>query len=142
MKFKGFILAGILTAFLSSYISTDNKLQEGSTAPTIERISGEKIEMKDGKEKLISFWSPKDAESRISNRKFSDLYKESDVEFITICIDSDESLAREVLKCDGIASQQQIAYSEVSERVFKDYGVSENPGAFLINGEGKIKRIM
>ena len=141
MKFKSFIFAVVVTAFLSSYISTDSKLKEGSTAPTIERVNGEKLELKDGKEKLISFWSPKDASSRISNREFSNQFNQGDVEFISICIDSDEELAKEVLKCDGINAKEHIAYSEVSKRVFKDYGVTDSPAAFLINGKGKIERI-
>ena len=141
MKFKSFLLAVLVTAFLSSYMSRDIELKEGSNAPEIERVAGENITPGDGKEKLISFWSPKDPASRMANMEYSKKYSDSDVEFISVCLDSDNLLGEEVLKYDGIKGTH-LAYSDVKERVFKDYGVTDQTAAFKISGNGKVEKVM
>lgn len=137
----------IAAAFLSSAIAQDNSLEVGKKAPKIETIEGTNVAVDANsaeKTKLISFWSPKKPASRISNRKLSREYGESsleNVEFISICTDSDEKLMKEVMAIDGVDIEKSYSYSEVSPRVFKDYGVEENPRAFLISPEGKILSI-
>ena len=142
MKFKFFIFALIITAFLSSNINSDNTIKEGSKAPAIERISGEKENLNDGKYRLINFWSPKNPESRIANKTYSDLVEKKPdlkVEFISISTDSDDLLSDEVRKYDGAdKSGKYYSYSELNRRVFKDYKVTDSPSAFLISPEGKI----
>ena len=138
----------IVAVFLSSAITVDNKLEVGKNAPEIETINGNSVindEVSEGKTKLISFWSPKKPASRIANKNFSLKYGENsgeDIEFISICTDSDEDLMREVMKIDGINIDKSYSYSEISSRVFKDYAVEENPRAFMISEEGKIISIL
>lgn len=96
--------------------------------------------LKDGKDKVICFWSPKDPMSRINNKQFSERFKEEGVELISICIDSDDSLAKAVLDYDGTANYgKHLVYSDVNDRVFKDYGVEEAPATFIVAADGKIK---
>ena len=141
MKFKYLFLTLVLTAFLSSYMPNNGMLKEGSEAPAIERLDGRKENLRDGKTRLVSFWNPKNPSSRISNKRLSEFCSDSDVEFISICTDSDVALMQEVLRMDDISTENALAYSDLSPRVFKDYGVEDHPAAFLISPKGKIEKI-
>lgn len=122
----------------------DKSLTKGSTAPVIETtdglLVGEDLKV-DGKVRIISFWNPKKPSSRIENNRLSKIYGASEdesFEFISICTDSDETLMKEVIKVDGINADKNYSYSQISPRVFKDYGVEDSPAAFMISAEGKI----
>ena len=41
-----------------------------------------------------------------------------------------------------IEKENNYSYSQISSRVFKDYGVEESPKAFVITPEGKISQII
>ena len=152
MKVKYFVLSFIAAAFLSSAIGTPKDLSIGSPAPKIETIEGSNVvedaksesKTKESKTKVVSFWSPKKPASRIANRKLSELYGQNNpnVEFISICTDKDDSLMSEVMKKDGVNPDMSFTFSQVSSRVFKDYGVEETPKAFEITSEGKISKIL
>ena len=138
----------IAAAFLSSAMSLDKTLEVGKIAPKIETVKGTNVGYdanSEGKTKLISFWNPKQPASRIANRNLSHQFGENsdeNVEFISICTDSDKELMEEIMKIDGVNADKVYSYSDVSPRVFKDYGVEENPKAFLISPNGKILSII
>lgn len=148
MKFKYLFLTLIVAFFLSSSIIDDPSLKVGSSAPEIKVLSENTVEkhlVKESKETLVSFWSPKNPSSRIRNRQYLDFLKshpELEIEFVSICIDRDDFLANEVRRKDGInAGSLHLNYNQVEERIFKDYGVEESPRAFLIGKDGSIKSI-
>lgn len=128
--------------FLSSAISRENNLEIGSKAPEITFQDGKKEVAIKGNLKLVNFWNPKNPSSRINNKNFTNYFKnnpESNIEYITICTDSDELLAQEVMKNDGTALFGSHFYQkDINERVLKDYGVESNPRSFLIDADGKI----
>ena len=134
--------------FLSSSMWADKAPEVGTKAPEIETISGEYVGNdvdSETKTKIISFWNPKKPESRISNRNLSRQYgKNSDetIEFISICTDSDEDLFKEIVKIDGLDVENTYSYYEIVPRVFKDYGVTQYPKAFMISPEGNILNIL
>ena len=138
----------IAAAFLSSAMSVDKTLEVGKNAPKIETISGTNVGYdanSEGKTKLISFWNPKKPASRIANRKLSREYGENsndNIEFISICTDSDKELMNEVMKIDGVNADKAYAFSDITPRVFKDYGVEEATKAYLISPDGKILSIL
>lgn len=147
MKFKYLFISIIVAVFLSSAISKDNSLKIGEEAPKIETINGNNVVVDattGSKQRLISFWNPKIASSRISNINLSKEYgiENEKVEFISICTDGDEALMAEVIKLDGLQGIKNYSYSEISPRVFKDYDVKDNPKAFLLSNEGKIIKIL
>lgn len=147
MKVKHLFFSIIAAAFLTSAMGVDNTVKVGNKAPEIETISGSSVvenTLTDGKAKLVSFWSPKKPASRIANRQLGNKYGDNsgNVEFISICTDSDETLMNEILKLDGINRDNNFSYSEISPRVFKDYDVENNPKAFLISSDGKIEKII
>lgn len=138
----------LTAAFLSSAMMVDKTLKTGDTAPKIETIDGINVghdATSEKKAKLISFWTPKKPESRISNRNLSVEYRNKEgeeVEFISICTDSDDGLMKEVMKTDGVQASRIYSAKEINPRVFKDYGADENPRAFLISVDGKIVEIL
>lgn len=134
----------VAAAFLSSAISGENTPEIGGKAPKIETIEGINVVAdanSAGKEKIVSFWSPKKAASRINNMKLSHAAGEN-VEFISICTDSDEALMQQVMKIDGVNADKVYSAGELSSRVFKDYDVEESPRAFRISSEGKILEVI
>ena len=137
----------LAAAFLTSAIPFEKEISVGEKAPKIETTKGANIlgdANSDGKMRLISFWTPKKPASRITNRELSQKYGDSnqEVEFISICADSDEELMKEVMKIDGLKDVNAYSYSEISSRAFKDYNADENPRAFLIDLNGKILNIL
>lgn len=147
MKVKHLLFSIIAAAFLSSAIPVDNKLEVGRKAPKIETIQGTNVGYdanSENKRKLVSFWTAKKPSSRIANRKLGQKYGKNDdnVEFISICTDSDEVLMNEVMKLDGLDSDKSYSKSEINPRVFKDYDVEDNPRAFFIDSNGKILDII
>lgn len=143
MKFKFLFIALTALAFLSSAIDSGEKLNEGSKVPEIKTLDGSVINPNDGKMRLVNFWSPKDPVSRIANKEFSDYFsshENSDIEFISICTDSDDLLAQEVIRYDGAANGRHISYSDLPERIFKDYQVADHPEVFLLDTNGKLLR--
>lgn len=143
MKFKYLFLSLVAAIFLTSAMWEDKSLTKGSNAPVIEFNEGLIVgddNKAEGKTKIVSFWSPKKPSSRIENRRLSKLYGESNTEyeFISICIDKDEALMREVMKIDGMDTKNNFSYSQISPRVFKDYRVEDSPAAFMISSDGKI----
>lgn len=137
----------VAVAFLSSAIPVEDTSLIGKAAPKIETISGKDV-VNDAnsaqKTKVVSFWNPKNPASRISNRNLSKIYGKDneEVEFISICTDSDSVLMEQVMRQDGMVIDRSYAYSEISPRVFKDYAVDQNPMAFVISSQGKITEIL
>lgn len=147
VKLKYFILSLIATAFLSSYITDSNSINVGDAAPKIIKSDNSSISLKKDKDHriLINFWSPEIPASRILNKEYSNYLKANpvaDIEFISICLDSDDYLSAEIIKNDEIISSgTHLLYSDVNNRVFKDYDVEDYPRSFLISADGKINSI-
>ncbi|MCH5225583.1 MAG: redoxin domain-containing protein [Muribaculaceae bacterium] len=146
MKVKHLIVSLLFAAFLSSAIGVDNTLHIGKKAPKIETQEGINVVAdanSEGKQMVVSFWSPKNPSSRIANKNLSSQYGEKNQEtiFISICSDPDETLMKEVSKQDGLNADISYSFSQISSRVFKDYDVENHPRAFLIGTDGKISQI-
>lgn len=147
MKVKYLFFSLVAAAFLTSAMSVDKTLEVGSKAPRIETIQGDNVvadENSDSKIKVVSFWNPKNPASRISNRNLSLQYSdkaENNIEFISICTDSDKAMMNEVMKIDGVKADRSYDYSQINPRVFKDYDVVKSPKAFMISEKGEITNI-
>lgn len=148
MKLKYLIISIISAFFLTSAISVESSPVVGKLAPKIETKDGKNVVVDanaSGKTQVVSFWTPKKPASRIANQRLSKTYgnnSNENVEFISICTDPDEKLMKEVLKVDGVESNNSYSYSEIAPRVFKDYNVEEYPQAFKISADGKIIEVI
>lgn len=138
----------IAAAFLSSAaFDFDKSVKVGKTAPKIETVEGINVvndanseNIDQNKATVISFWSPKNPASRIANKNLSLKYGagNEDVNFISICTDSNDNLMKEVIKIDNVNPDFNYSYSQISPRAFKDYGVEQSPKAFMIDSDGKV----
>lgn len=148
MKVKYFLFSMIAAAFLTSAIPVDKVAEIGKAAPKIETIEGTNVGFdanSESKTRVVSFWNPKKPASRIANKNLSRIYgenKEENIEFISICTDSDEALMKEVMKTDGVEINNVYSAAGISPRVFKDYDVENSPRAFKISPEGIITEII
>lgn len=137
----------IAAAFLSSAITVDNKLSIGENAPKIELTQGNNVVVdatSQNKTKIVNFWNPKKPASRILNSQLNRKYsseENANVEFISICTDSDETLMKEVMKMDGVDTSRNFSYSQVSKRTLKDFNAESSPKAYKISPDGKIMEI-
>lgn len=138
----------VAAGFLTSAIPVDKSLQIGNKAPGIETVNGINVVSdanSEGKEKVICFWSPKDAASRIAYRELTNRIEsniDQNLELVSICTDSDEALMREVIKIDGMKAENNYSFSEVSPRVFKDYYTSKGNKSYIIGTDGRISEIL
>lgn len=132
-------------AFLSSYNDNENALKPGDKSPEIQLISGSNEKLEKAKIRIVNFWSPKDPKSRIANKEISKYIEENpgnNTEFISICTDKDNSLAKEVLKWDGVSNNgNHLLYSDVDSKVFKNFRINNSHKTFLIDKNGKIMKV-
>ena len=109
LKSAGFLLAVVGTVWLTSAVSTKNvPLEVGNQAPeiSITGSNGESLLLSElkGDDVIVNFWSINDAESRISNVRLAREAERTGVMYIGMCIDSDRQLAAEVMKADGVST--------------------------------------
>lgn len=148
MKTKSIIFSFVIAAFLSSSIpSGSHSLEIGAEAPqiTLSTSSADSVGQTNGKEIIVNFWSASDAMSRLANRRISmaaSSDKSSDKEYISICIDSDKTLAKEIARIDGISDDVKSLFSDdVTSDVLSDYQTDKGCRTFVIDRYGNLKAI-
>ena len=109
LKIAGVLAAAVGLVWLTSAVSTKNvPLEVGNQAPeiSISAHSGESVLLSDlkGENVIMNFWSVNDAESRIANVRLAREAEKSGAKYIGMCIDSDRSLAEEVMKADRVST--------------------------------------
>ncbi|MDE6772134.1 MAG: peroxiredoxin family protein [Muribaculaceae bacterium] len=150
MKSKSLALSFfIATFFLSSAIpSGSHSLEIGSEAPSISLSpeAGKNIGSLDGKRVIVNFWSAEDPSSRIANRKLSRLAESdsfSDTRFVSVCIDSDKSIASEIARIDRISDNVvSLGKEDVTSDVLEDFQTATGCRTFIIDRFGILKQII
>lgn len=145
--FLSLILSVSVAAFLSSSLPNgSHTLAIGEEAPALTlNSSANTLESLKGHYYVVNFWSASDAQSRINNRNLAKTKKFNgrDVKVVSVNIDSDKSLAREIVKADKIGDDIiSLSGSELSSDVLSDYQVSTGCRSFLIDPYGNLESIM
>ena len=143
---KFFILSLVFAAFLSSSIPVgSHSLVNGEEAPSItlsSKAGSGSLNELEGKYVVVNFWSASDPQSRITNQNLSKLAEalpSSKVRFVSICTDSDESLASQIMKADGInPAVVSLSSSDVTAQVIDDYQTATGLRSFLIDPFGNL----
>ena len=94
---------------------------------------------------MVNFWSASDALSRVNNRNLAVNKKVNgrDVKVVSINIDSDKSLAREIAKADKIGSDViSLSRCDLASGVLDDYQVQSGCRTFLIDPYGNLESIL
>lgn len=134
-------LAGVVA--LTSAISTENvPLEVGNQAPEIAVVNadGNTVRLSDlkGDEVIVNFWSVKDAESRISNVRLAREAESRGANYVGICVDSDQDLAREVIKADRLLAENQFF---ANEQIRKEYQLDHGTRTVKIDPYGIVAKI-
>ena len=134
-------IAGIVA--LTSAISTNNvPLEEGNQAPEITAFNanGNTLRLSElkGQDIIINFWSVKDAESRIKNVRLAREAESNGAKYIGICVDSDKSLAQEVVRTDQI-SIDDLYFAD--EQICEEYQFSHGTRTVKIDPYGIVAEI-
>lgn len=148
MKSKSLVFSIIFAAFLTSSIpSGSHALEIGAEAPSITlSANAEKFpDTPDGKQVLVNFWSASDPSSRIANRTLSQLAESGNynsTRFVSVCIDSDKSIAGEIVKIDRISPNViSLDRDDITPDVLKDFQTDTGCRSFLIDRFGNLKAI-
>lgn len=117
LKTAGIMAVASGIVMLTSAMSVDNvPLEVGNQAPELSLISAdgrsEQIAQLKGENVIVNFWSVSDAESRVSNIRLAKDAERNGVRFISMCIDSDKSLAEEVMKADNLPAESRFFANE------------------------------
>lgn len=138
----------MFAAFLSSSIPAgSHSLEQGKEAPAISlsSSSASSLDETDGKYVVVNFWSASDPQSRIANKRLSELTAQlpsSKIKFIGICVDKDATLSSEIMKADGIpASAISLGADDITSQVTEDYQTATGNRSFLIDPFGNLVSI-
>lgn len=120
-----------------------NRLEIGHRAPKISIKADNTLNSAESFEEkytFINFWSVTDPASRIRNKRLHRLASESDsINVVSICVDKDTILSREVMKIDGVAGNGiNVSLSQIDEKVMKDYQTDTGLRCYMIDPEGKL----
>lgn len=96
-----------------------------------------------GKELIVNFWSASDAESRLANRRLSDLADKgdnSDRLYLSVCIDKSSVLSEEIAKADGLSERViSLRAEDVAPEVLDDYQTRRGCRTFRIDRFGQLQ---
>ena len=146
MKFKSIIFSFLIfTIFLSSSIPySKNSLIIGQKIDSVENIISHNSSDDLKKHVLINFWSISDAESRIQNKRLSDLTNkcEGRIRYISICTDSDEKISSEILKNEIKDETGLYLFSkDIDNEIFKIFQTSKGMRHFLLDENFKLMNV-
>lgn len=139
-----------LSIFISSSISGVNRsLEIGKEAPELalaDSIGSKSFSLGDfkGRHVLINFWSTAEPESRLANIRFCRLaaqFPKEKLAFISVNIDDDENLAREVMSLDGTDTPLSFTSSQLLPESLENYQADSACRSFLIDEFGNLKAI-
>ncbi len=150
MKLSHCISVFAVSLFLSSSISgISNSLEIGKEAPGLElSAAGDStlsLESLRGRHILVNFWSASYPASRIANLHYSRLASAISTEklaFISINVDSDEQLARQIMQLDGTESPLSFTISSLKTGSLENYQTESGCRSFLIDPLGNLKAIL
>lgn len=141
------ILSVSIAAFLSSSLPNgSHTLAIGQEAPALSLSSAtHNLDSLKGRYYVVNFWSAADARSRVNNRNLAVNKKVNgrDVAVVSINIDSDQSLAREISRVDNIGDDViSLSGSDLASGVLDDYQVQTGCRTFLIDPYGNLESIL
>jgi len=132
---------------LRSFHDKISRLKPGNNAPnfTLLDLEGKQVSLSDFKGKIIyiDFWgiycAPCIDEIQNYSPKIQEKYKDKDIVFINICVDTKvEEDWKNKIKDLGFKGTHLIAKGWTNNQVCKDYNISGIPHYVLIDKEGKI----
>ena len=131
-------------SFLEAKINEKQLISEGQLAPifSLKNQEGKEISLSElrGKYVLIDFWSTwcKPCLREIPFSKELEKDFSNDVEFVYICLSSEEEKWKEMVVEKDLQGHQLFANGESQKQIEENYQVSFYPTYILIDREGKV----
>ena len=151
MRHVKWIFVVLLISFLTSFVNKDKPnrgLNVGDTAPdfSLRTLSPDKHEQSlsglKGKRVVLSFWASYDAPSRLSNAALNNTLRTTgpdNVEMVSISFDEYESIFRETVRKDQIATQACFVETEgESSPLYEEYQLEKGFTNYLLDENGII----
>jgi len=129
---------------LKNFYDKVQRVKPGTPAPafTLKNEKGQPVSLSDfkGKAVYIDFWGvgcgPCMYDIHNSVPSLHEKYKDKNIIFINICVDSEEKEWKESLQKSNLHGINLIATGWTNNKVCKAYGISAIPHYYLINKEG------
>lgn len=98
---------------------------------------------KNNKPVLLSFWSFKDASSRLRNKQYQiafddKIISDQKIDYISVNIDEKKSVVAEIIDIDKLDKNTQYHPVNEPDKVIKDYGLNDEIKTFLLDSNGEI----
>lgn len=130
---------------LKNFYAVVQRVKPGLSAPafTLKNEKGLPVSLSDFKGKVvyIDFWGvgcgPCIYDIKNNVPKLHEKYKDKNVVFINICVDSEEKGWKESLKKSNLQGVNLIAPGWTNNNACKAYGINAIPHYYLINKDGK-----
>ncbi len=122
----------------------------GINAPAFEVIASDGdsiVSLSDlkGRYVIVNFWASTDAESRIAAGQYSQFAnseREGQLALLSVNIDRNERLFREIVRRDGLKTETQFHVTpDVASDLIEKFDMSEGLQSFLIDPQGKIAAV-
>lgn len=139
----------VVLSSLSAHTEREFEAVEGYSAPlfSLTQTNGDAsstvslADMK-GRYVLVNFWDSQNPSSRIAAIEY-DRFAKRDLKqqfaLLSINLDSDERLFREIVRSDKLSEETQCHVAgEVAKRLIADYNLQHEPSSFLIDPQGRI----
>ena len=131
---------------LAIFYKNAKNLKPGNMAPnfTLTNVDGKPVSLSDMRSKavFIDFWGvgcgPCMDEIKNYTRQVHEKYKDKNIVFVNICVDSHEPEWKNSLKETGLSGINLIAEGWTRNPVCKQYGIQGIPHYIVIDANGKI----
>lgn len=139
-----FVALGLL---ISAYSNRVVKAEKGYTAPEIEMVSNDSVEVSlsqlRGKYVLVNFWDSENAVSRIAAGEYDRYMRSGSIRkpfaLLSVNTDADPKFFREVVRKDKLESSTQFHITDAKlKNLEADYRLNHGFSSYLINPQGKI----
>ena len=144
MRYVKWIFAVVLVSFLTSFVNK-NKVSKGlNVGDKAPDISVQSLELSDyqGTYVLLSFWASYDAPSRMNNAALRNELRiagSNDLKMISISFDEYESVFRETLRKDCIATTACLVETRgESSELYESYHLERGFANYLLDENGII----
>ncbi len=136
-----------LVLLVSAYSERVIKADEGYTAPEIEMIHNDSVNISlanlRGKYVLVNFWDSSNAISRIATGEYDRFLRRGNTNhpfaLLSVNTDSDPNMFHEIIKKDSLEGSTQFHITDIKTKNMKsDYRLDHGFSSYLINPEGKI----
>lgn len=123
---------------------------EGTKAPSFQvqaAVSGNTVSLDDfkGHYVIVSFWSSDDAPSRLAAGQYDRFAHSSSagqVALLSVNLDSNERLYREIARIDGLNAESQYhAQGHQADQLIRRFQMTDGLQSFLVDPEGKIAAV-